>query len=88
MWLAKIDVGVRPTLGHAVSAQADEQRFVQRWDALNGCSDDSRSVKRVEKLVEFLGIGNDTTSGINSDPPTPVALHDQLFHSTYRSQRV
>ena len=88
MWLAKIDVGVRPTLGHAMSAQAYEQRFVKRWDALNGCSDDSRSVKRVEKLVEFLGIGNDTTSGINSDPPTPVALHDQLFHSTYRSQRV
>ena len=87
MWLAKIDMGVRPTLGHAMSAQADEQRFVQRWDALNGCSDDSRSVKRVEKLVEFLGIGNDTTSGVNSDPPTPVALHDQLFHCAYRSQR-
>jgi hypothetical protein len=45
VWLAKIDVGVCPTLGHATSAQADEQRFIQRWDALYGCSDDARSVK-------------------------------------------
>jgi hypothetical protein len=71
-----------------MSAQADEQRFVQRWDALNGCSDDSSSVKRVEKLVEFLGIGDDTPSSVNSDPSTPIALHDQLFHCAYRSQRV
>jgi hypothetical protein len=71
-----------------VSAQADEQRLIQRWNALNGCSDDSRSVKRVEKFVKLLGIGNDTPSGVNSDPPTPIALHDQLFHCPYRSQGV
>ena len=80
-------MGVCPTLGHAMSAQADKQRLIQRWDALNGCSDDSRCVERVEKLVEFLGIGNDTPSRVNSDPPTPISLHHQLFHCPYRSQR-
>ena len=88
MWLAKIDVGVCPTLGHAVSAQADEQRFVQRWNALNGCADDPHGIERIEKFVEFRGIGNDTPSRVNSDPPTSIALHDQLFHYAYRSQRV
>ena len=88
VWLAKIDVSVCPTLGHAMSAQADEQRFIQRWNALNGCSDDSHGVERIEKFIEFFGVGNDTPSGVNSDPPTPIALHDQLFHCPYRSQGV
>jgi hypothetical protein len=87
VWFAGIDMGVCPTLGHALLAQADDQRFIQSWDALNGCSDDSRSVERVEKFVKFPGIGNHPPGGINSDPPTPIALHDQLFHYPYRSQR-